>query len=71
MGRHLDVAGYYRRMAGALPVLGVLAFAVAAWSRSGTWVVAAPFAAAWIASPAVAYWASRVSAGNRPVVLGR
>jgi len=66
-GPALDVAGYYRRMAGA-PVLGVLAFAVAAWSRSGTWMVAAPFAAAWIASPAVAYWASRVSAGNRPVV---
>ena len=66
-GPALDVAGYYRRMAGA-PVLGVLAFAVAAWSRSGTWVLAAPFAAAWIASPAVAYWASRVSAGNRPVV---
>jgi cyclic beta-1,2-glucan synthetase len=66
-GPALDVAGYYRRMAGA-PVLGVLAFAVAAWSRSGSWVLAAPFATAWIASPAVAYWASRVSAGNRPVV---
>jgi cyclic beta-1,2-glucan synthetase len=66
-GPALDVAGYYRRMAGA-PVLGVLALAVAAWSRSGTWVLAAPFAAAWIASPAVAFWASRISAGSRPVV---
>lgn len=66
-GPALNVAGYYRRMAGA-PVLGVLACAIAAWSRSGTWVLVAPFAAAWIASPAIAYWASRVSAGKGPVV---
>jgi cyclic beta-1,2-glucan synthetase len=66
-GPALGVAGYYRRMAGA-PVLGVLALAIAAWSRSGSWALAAPFAAAWIASPAVAFWASRISAGNRPVV---
>ena len=70
-GPALGVAGYYRRMAGA-PVLGVLVLAVAAWSQagawSGAWVLAAPFALAWIASPAVAYWASRISAGNQPLV---
>ena len=66
-GPALGILGYYRRMAGA-PVLGALAFSVAAWSQSGTWVLAAPFAVAWIASPAVAYWASRVSTGSRPVV---
>jgi cyclic beta-1,2-glucan synthetase len=69
-GPALSVAGYYRRMAGA-PVLGTLAVAVAAWSISdawnGTWVLALPFALAWIASPAFAYWASRVSAGSRLV----
>ena len=65
-GPALGVAGYYRRMAGA-PVLGAFALAVASWSRSGAWILAAPFAVAWIASPAVAYWASRVTAGNRPV----
>jgi cyclic beta-1,2-glucan synthetase len=65
-GPALYVGGYYRVMAGA-PALGVLALAVAAWSGRWTWLLAAPFAAAWIASPAVASWASRVSAGNRPV----
>jgi cyclic beta-1,2-glucan synthetase len=66
----LDVRGYYRRMAGA-PVLGVLVLAIAALSRSGSWVLAAPFAAIWIASPAVAYWASRLRAGNLPVVTDK
>ena len=66
-GPALSVLATYRRMAGA-PVLGTLALAIAAWSRSGGWVVAAPFAAVWIASPAVAYWASRVRVGNRPLV---
>ena len=66
-GPALGVLGYYRRMAGA-PVLGVLALSVAVWPQSGAWVLAAPFAVAWIASPAVAYWASRVSAGNRSAV---
>ena len=70
-GPALGMAGYYRHMAGA-PVLGVLALGVAEWAQSdawaGSWVLAAPFAVAWIASPAVAYWISRVSAGSRPVV---
>jgi cyclic beta-1,2-glucan synthetase len=63
----LGVAGYYRRMAGA-PLLGALGLLVAARSQSGNWVLAAPFAVAWIASPAIAYWVSRVSPGNRPVL---
>ena len=62
-GPALSVAGYYRRMAGA-PALGALTLAVAGWSRSGTWLLAAPFAAIWIASPAIAYWASLLSAGS-------
>ncbi len=66
-GPDLGILGTYRRMAGA-PVLGVLALVIAAWSRGGTWVLAAPFAAAWVASPAVAYWVSRVPATNRPLV---
>jgi cyclic beta-1,2-glucan synthetase len=67
-GPALGVGGYYRRMAGA-PVLGALALAVAAWSGPWSLLLAAPFAVAWIASPAVAYWASRISAGNQPVLL--
>jgi len=63
-GPALGVGGYYRRMAGA-PALGALAMAVPVWSGSGDWRIAAPFAAAWIASPAIAYWASRVTMANR------
>ena len=66
-GPGLGVAGYYRRMAGA-PALGLFALAVAAWSQSATWLLAAPFALAWIASPAVAYGISQFSVGGRPVV---
>jgi cyclic beta-1,2-glucan synthetase len=67
-GPALGIAGYYRCMVGG-PVLGAIALAVAAWSRSGgTWMLAAPFAVAWIASPAVAFWTSRVSPGSRAVV---
>ena len=62
----LSLGGHYRVMAGA-PVLGVLALTVSAWSSDWSWLLAAPFAAAWIASPAIASWASRVSAGSRPV----
>ncbi|WP_456307031.1 GH36-type glycosyl hydrolase domain-containing protein [Lichenicola cladoniae] len=70
-GAPLGVAGYYRRMAGA-PVLGVLALGVAVWPRAGapahSWMLTLPFAVAWIASPAVAYWCSRVTTGNRPAL---
>ncbi len=63
-GPALGVGGHLRLMAGA-PVLGALALAVPAWT-GGPWLLAAPFALAWIASPAVAWWASRVSGGDRP-----
>ena len=65
-GPVLGLAGTYRLMAGA-PALGLLALTTPAWSGPWTWLLAMPFAAAWIASPAVAWWASRISAGNRPV----
>jgi cyclic beta-1,2-glucan synthetase len=66
-GPGLGVRGYYRRMAAA-PVLGALAFAATAWLQPGSWFLAAPFALAWLASPAIAYWASLVSAGGQPVL---
>lgn len=66
-GPALGVAGYYRRMAGA-PVLGALTLAVAAGSGPWSWLLAAPFAIAWIASPAVAYWMSRASAASSAVL---
>ncbi|HEY0205912.1 MAG TPA: glucoamylase family protein, partial [Acetobacteraceae bacterium] len=65
-GPALGVSGYYRRMAGA-PALGALALVVPAWAGSGAWLFAVPFALAWMASPAVACWASRVSPRGRPM----
>lgn len=47
---------FYQRMAGAL-IVAAVAVAVA-WAR-GNWTLVTAFAAAWIASPAVAFWASQ------------
>ena len=65
IGRRLDFFGFYRRMAGAV-IIGIAAAVVAWLSGHGTWQVAAPFAALWIASPAVARWVSR-----SPMIAGR
>ena len=56
-GPRLDLAGHYRQMAGA-PAIGILALAIALWSHPWVWLLAAPFALAWIASPAIAFRAS-------------
>ena len=57
IGRRLDLLGFYRRMAGALVISA--AAAILTWfSGHGTWPLAAPFAALWLASPAVARWVS-------------
>ncbi|MBW4090377.1 MAG: glycosyl transferase [Proteobacteria bacterium] len=58
VGPRLDLAGFYRRMAGA-PMLGVLALAIAVLSGQGTWPLAAAFAVLWISAPAIARWASQ------------
>ena len=58
IGPRLDLLGFYRVMAGGV-VLGVLAVLVALLSGHGTWPLAVPLAALWIASPAIARWASR------------
>ena len=65
-GPALDMGGHYRRMAGA-PVLGVVTLAWTA-AAGGTWMLAAPFALVWVASPAIAFWVSRPSGGNRPTL---
>jgi cyclic beta-1,2-glucan synthetase len=51
-----------RRMAGAL-VIGVLALFVVWLSGQGTWILAVPFSLLWVASPAIARWASLPPAG--------
>jgi len=53
----LAIGGFYRQMAGAV-VLAVAAAIVVAWARPSAWPVAAPFLVLWLASPAVARWAS-------------
>ncbi len=56
-GARPGILHFYQRMAGAI-VIGAAAIAVAwVWGR-GTWPLAAAFAVAWFASPAVALWAS-------------
>ena len=57
-GLRLDLPSFYRRMAPAV-VLGLVALGLVGLARSSGWVMAAPFIAAWIASPAVALLASR------------
>ncbi len=68
IGRRLDFFGFYRRMAGGV-IIGVVAAVVAWLLGHEIWPVAMPFAALWIASPAVARWVSlspRI-AGRLPV----
>ncbi len=62
------LARYYRRMAGAV-VIGLAALGAAWLAGRGAWPIALGFAAAWAASPAVAFWASLSprTAGRRPV----
>jgi cyclic beta-1,2-glucan synthetase len=65
VGPRLDLSGFYRLMGGGV-ALGGAAALVAGWTASGAWPVALPFALAWIASPAIARWASL-----SPPVAGR
>ena len=57
IGRAPDIRQFYRRMPGPV-AFSALAMIVALYRGQGTWPFAALFAFAWIASPAVASWAS-------------
>jgi cyclic beta-1,2-glucan synthetase len=61
----LDLPGFYERMSGGV-VIGIVVAVVVWWVGSDAWPLAAPFVIAWIASPAVALWASL-----SPLVAGR
>jgi len=54
----LDLLGFYRRMAGAVIIAVVAVIVTLAWGW-GSWPLVLPFAALWIASPAIARWTSR------------
>ncbi len=55
--RELELAGFYRRMAGAVALAACGALAVA-YAGHETWSIAAPLIAAWMLSPAIAWWGS-------------
>jgi cyclic beta-1,2-glucan synthetase len=57
IGAQADLVGTYRRMAGALAI-GVAAAIFAICCQHGVWPLVTPFAALWLASPAVARWVS-------------
>ena len=70
IGHRLDLIGYYRVMASGVG-LGVLALAVSLLTGHGTWPLAVPLAALWVASPAIARWISRPSAtAGKNVCIG-
>jgi cyclic beta-1,2-glucan synthetase len=65
-GRRLDLVGFAHRMAGAMAI-GAIAAIVGFASRHGSWPIALPFAALWMASPAVARFVS-LSPGESAVL---
>jgi len=65
VSRRLDLLGFTRHMSGGV-VLAMAAALAAGWIGGEAWPVALPFVLAWIASPAVALWASL-----SPLVAGR
>lgn len=56
VGRRLDVLGFYRGMGGGA-LIGFLAL-LGPLLWGGSWALAAPFVLLWMASPAIARWAS-------------
>ena len=61
----LDLPGFYERMSSGV-LIGIVAAVLVWWVGSDAWPLAAPFLIAWIASPAIALWASL-----SPLVAGR
>jgi cyclic beta-1,2-glucan synthetase len=57
LSTELDLAGYYRWMAGGVAFGGAAMVVIAGIGRRA-WPVAAPFVILWMAAPAVARWAS-------------
>ncbi len=68
LGAELDLAGFYRQMAGGC-VLAVVAGILVAWLQPSSLPLAAPFLALWLLAPAIARWVSQPppEAIHRPV----
>ena len=69
IGPRLNLGGFYRRMA-ASPAIGMAALGAACLAGHGTWPLAAPFAALWIAAPAVARQVSRAPRAAGKLAVG-
>lgn len=71
LGPRPDLASFYRRMPGAL-VSAIAALAVVFATGGSAWPIAALFAGVWLASPAIASWASKSPrvAGRKPLTAG-
>jgi cyclic beta-1,2-glucan synthetase len=69
-GKRLDLAGFVLHMIGALGV-AVFSLVVAALFGRGAWPVAAPVAALWLVSPAVARWISLPPSPARRAALSK
>ena len=57
-GRELDLVGFYRWMAGAV-ALATCGALIVDYADHGSWMTATPLIAAWMLSPAIAWWMSR------------
>ena len=69
--RRPDLAGFFVRMSGAA-VVAATALLAALLSRQGAWPLAAPFAALWLVSPALARYVSLPhSLGSRAMASAR
>ena len=68
LSARLDLVGFYRRLGGAV-IFAISAAAIAVYAAPASWIVALPFVALWIASPAVARWASRAPSPEGPNVV--
>jgi cyclic beta-1,2-glucan synthetase len=64
----LDLAGFYRQMAGGV-VLALAAAVFAAWANPDSWPIAAPFIILWLLSPVVARRVSlqSVASAHKPL----
>ena len=65
VGSHPKVGAFAGRMFGAR-IIAVAAIGVATLQYNANWLLAAPFAVLWMASPAIAHWASLP-----PTIAGR
>ncbi|MDO8435058.1 MAG: protein ndvB, partial [Candidatus Binatus sp.] len=62
--QRLRLFGFYRRMAGAV-ALAASGAVILAYSGRNSWLIGIPFFGAWMLSPAMAWWVSRVPPLNR------